>query len=71
VQHGAAGRNAKAVPLLGDIGVLPLRIGHLLLPFVVTKAGEEMSVELWPITKGSGFGALTFFGCDRSTMSEA
>ena len=63
MQHGAAGRNAKAVPLLGDIGVLPLRIGHLLLPFVVTKAGEEMSWSSGRLQKA--------LGSERSRFSAA
>ena len=67
-QHGAATSNPKAVPLPGDTGVLQLRAGHLLLPFDVVTAGQPMSVELWPISKGTTYGSLTFFGCDRSTM---
>jgi hypothetical protein len=55
--------NGSAPQMQGDV---PLRDGHLLLIVSVLKAGEPLSVELWPTPATQPVG---IFGCDLSAVT--
>ena len=54
--------NSAAAYVQGEV---PLRDGHFLLTFAVSKTGKPISVELWPMPETQTVG---IFGCDLSTL---